>query len=67
MLLLKRAPYLVGIILLIYILKPSVFFKPNQKPRVYGLGYDEEGYKKTLFSMQFVIFLIAVLISMYIA
>jgi hypothetical protein len=50
---------LVGIIIFIYMLKPSIMFKPNGKMREYGLGYDNDGYKKTMYSMQTIILLVA--------
>lgn len=61
-----QIPYLFGIIIFIYIFKPSVFFKPNGKIRLYGLGYDDEGYKKTLYTFQFSI-IILVLLMYYIS
>lgn len=54
----NKIPYLFGIIILIYIIKPNLLFKPNGKLRMYGLGYDNEGYKKTLYSFHFIILLI---------
>jgi hypothetical protein len=56
----KRIPYLVGGILLIFLIKPVILFKPNGKPRLYGIGYDDEGYKKTLYTIQFVIIALVV-------
>ena len=58
--------YVIGAILLLYILKPILLFKPNGKPRLYGLGYDEEGYKKTLYTFQFVIIIIVLVVTLYI-
>jgi hypothetical protein len=55
-------PYLVGIILIIYLLKPNIFFKPNGKTRIYGLGYDDQGYKKTLYTFQFAIIIIVLML-----
>lgn len=55
--------YVVAITALLYALKPSVLFKPNGKPRVYGVGVDEEGYKKTLYTFQFAILIIAILFA----
>ena len=55
-------PYLVGIILIIYLLKPNIFFKPNGKTRIYGLGYDDQGYKKTLYTFQFAILIMALIV-----
>lgn len=55
--------YIIGITVAIYFLKPSIFFKPNGKPRVYGVGIDEEGYKKTLYTFQFALLIIAILFA----
>lgn len=52
-----RIPYLIGIIIAIYLLKPKLIFKDNGKARIFGVGYDDEGYKKTLYTFEFVIFL----------
>lgn len=54
----NKIPYLFGIILIIYIVKPNIIFKPNGKLRDYGVGYDNEGYKKTLYSFHFVILIV---------
>ena len=61
----RRIPYLLGIIVVLYTIKPSIIFKPNGKPRVYGIGYDEEGYKKTLYTFQFVVIIIVLLLIMF--
>lgn len=55
-------PYLLGIILILYLIKPNIFFKPNGKTRVYGVGFDEEGYKKTLYTFQFAIIIIVLIL-----
>lgn len=57
--------YIIGITILLYIVKPSIFFKPNGKPRVYGVGLDEEGYKKTLYTFQFALIIIAVVLVIW--
>ena len=54
----NKIPYLFGIIIIIYIVKPNILFKPNGKLRDHGLGYDSEGYKKTLYPFHFVILII---------
>lgn len=54
--------YVVLFILFIYWLKPNVLFKPNGKPREYGFGIDNEGYKKTLYNLHFIIILIIIII-----
>ena len=61
----RRIPYLLGIIVILYTVKPSIIFKPNGKPRVYGVGYDEEGYKKTLYTFQFVVIIIVLLLMVF--
>jgi hypothetical protein len=58
----RRLPYLIGIIALLYMLKPSILFKPNGKPRQYGVGYDDEGYKRTLYTFQLAIIVSVVFI-----
>jgi hypothetical protein len=59
----NKIPYLFGIIIIIYIVKPNILFKPNGKLRDYGLGYDHEGYKKTLYSFHFIILIIVLMLS----
>ncbi len=61
----KKIIYLFCIIIIIYITKPSILFKPNGKPRVYGIGYDYEGYKKTLYTFQFAIIIFSLLIHLF--
>lgn len=61
----RQIPYLLISIILIYIVKPNILFKPNGKPRVYGVGLDDEGYKKTLFTFQFIIIILALLVYHY--
>jgi len=58
----RQIPYLLGIIIILYIIKPNVLFKPNGKPRLYGIGYDDEGYRKTLYTFQFSIIILALFI-----
>jgi hypothetical protein len=45
-------------------MKPTLFFKPNGKPRQYGIGVDDEGYKKTLYTFQFAILILAVMLTL---
>jgi hypothetical protein len=52
----------VVVLLMFFYLKPSFLFKPNGKPREYGMGVDAEGYRKTVFSMHTVIIVIVVFI-----
>ena len=61
----RQIVYLISIVVLLFITKPPIVFKPNGKPRLYGFGYDDEGYKKTLYTFQFIIFIIALLVSVY--
>jgi hypothetical protein len=61
----KILPYLLGGILIFYLIKPSISFKPNGQLRNYGVGYDSDGYKKTLYTMHTIIILIAVLVYIY--
>ncbi len=61
----RRIPYIMGIIAALYLIKPSILFKPNGKPRDYGVGFDEEGYRKTLYTFQFVIIIAVLIIIKY--
>jgi len=61
----RRIPYLLGIIVVLYTIKPTILFKPNGKPRVYGVGFDEEGYKKTLYTFQFVVIIVVLLLMVF--
>lgn len=54
--------FIIFSIILYYVLKPSITFKPTHKLREYGFGYDSEGYRKTLFTMYNVIILIVLLV-----
>ncbi len=60
-----RIFYMIAIVILLYIVKPSILFKPNGKPRTYGIGYDEEGYKNTLYTFHFTILVVAILLTFY--
>jgi hypothetical protein len=62
----KILPYLLGIILIFYLVKPSISFKPNGQLRNYGFGYDSDGYKKTLYTMHNLIILLSVILYIYI-
>lgn len=46
----------------VYTIKPNIFFKPNRKLREYGIGYDNEGYKKTLYNLQFILILLIIIL-----
>jgi hypothetical protein len=59
----NKIPYVILLILIIYILKPNIIFKPNGKLREYGLGYDDEGYKKTLYTLHFIIIITVIILS----
>lgn len=62
----KILPYFLVTILLFYLIKPSISFKPNGQLRNYGLGYDSDGYKRTLYTMHTMIILFAVLFYIYV-
>lgn len=52
--------YIILFILINYIVKLPIFFKPNGKLREYGIGNDADGYGKTLYTFQFAIIIFAV-------
>lgn len=59
MILSKRVVSFLPIVLLIaallYFFKPELVFKSNGKMRESGFGTDSEGYKKTLFTFQWIL------------
>jgi len=55
-------PIILFFILFIFTVKPNMMFKPNGKLREFGLFYDNEGYKKTLYNFQFILFIFIVII-----
>lgn len=62
----KILPYLIGSIIVIYIIKPSIAFKPSGQLRSYGFGYDTDGYKNTLYTMPNLVIILTVLLYIYI-
>jgi hypothetical protein len=62
----KIIPYLVGIIIFFYIIKPSISFKPSGQLREYGFGYDSTGYKKTLYTAHNIILFLTIFLYVYI-
>ncbi len=58
----RLIPYLLGIILIIFIIKPLVLFKPNGQVRSFGIGLDTNGHKKTLYSLEFILIILILFI-----
>lgn len=58
-------PYLFSIIILIYVIKPNIAFKPNGQLRNFGFGFDNDSYKKSLFTMQNIIIFLTVILYVY--
>jgi hypothetical protein len=59
----RQIQYMIIIIVFLYYFKPTVCFKTNGKLRTHGVGKDDEGYKKTLYTFQFIIFMVAIVLS----
>jgi hypothetical protein len=55
-------PFIFFFILIVYSVKPNILFKPNGKLREFGLFYDNEGYKKTLYNFQFLLFIFVLIL-----
>lgn len=62
----RLLPYLIGSIIILYIVRPSISFKPSGQLRNYGFGYDSDGYKKTLYTLPILIIFLTVVLYMYI-
>jgi|APCry1669192647_1035423.scaffolds.fasta_scaffold13083_1 preprotein translocase subunit YajC len=58
------APLLIIFIVFVYTVKPNILFKPNNKLREYGIGYDNEGYKKSLYNLQLIIVIMILIFYM---
>lgn len=63
----NKIPYVIGIIAIIYMLKPNFIFKPNGMHREYGLGYDRDGYKRSIYSMHLVIIMVVVVVYLFVS
>ena len=57
--------YICAFIIIIYIIKPSIVFKEDNTLRDYGVGYDETGHKKSLYNLQFIIIIVALILSIF--
>uniref|UniRef100_A0A6C0DZL8 Uncharacterized protein n=1 Tax=viral metagenome TaxID=1070528 RepID=A0A6C0DZL8_9ZZZZ len=55
--------YFLFILVLIYAFKPLLFFTPDGSQRQYGMGFDDKGYKKTLYSINHAIVIIVFMLS----
>jgi len=51
---------LVGFIIVFYLVKPSVTFKPDGKLREFGVGYSKDGYRKTFLTLFNIILILTV-------
>jgi hypothetical protein len=59
--------YIIGILIVLYMVKPPMLFKPTGKLREYGFNYGSDGHRKTLLlSMHNVIIFTTVLLFLYI-
>lgn len=45
----------------LFTLKPNVLFKPNGNLRSYGVGYDIDGYKKSMFNIHLIIIIFIII------
>ena len=54
-------PYLFITIIILYLVKPNIAFTPDGRLRNFGYGLDENNYKKTLFTMQMIIFFLSII------
>lgn len=51
---------LVGFIIIFYLVKPSLTFKPDGKLREFGVGYSKDGYRKTFLTLFNIILILTV-------
>lgn len=50
---------LVSFIVIFYLIKPSITFKPNGTLREFGVGYSKDGYRKTFLTLLNIIILLS--------
>ena len=50
-----------GIMLTVYVVKPNVLFDEKKIVRAFGVGFNKEKERKTLFNLQMFVILIAIL------
>lgn len=55
---------LLMVITCIVFMKPNIIYRPDGQARSFGVGYDTEGYKKTLYNMPALIVL-AILVNLH--
>lgn len=60
-----NAMYLVGFILLLFVVKPTLLFKPDGKQRTFGVGTDDQGFKKTLYTIPVLIVVFVALVTTF--
>lgn len=59
-----RILLLILMIILVNLIKPGLIYKPNGKPREFGVGISDDKYKKTLFTLPVVITMLAIVVSL---
>ena len=60
----NKMAILVGIILLVFIIKPTIMFKSNGKLRAHGFGLDHEQEKKTIFTFHIFVIITTIVLTM---
>lgn len=50
----------VTVFLIVYFIKPKVFFQDDKNTRQFGVGYSRDKEKKTLFSLSIVVPILAI-------
>jgi hypothetical protein len=50
---------LISFIVVFYLIKPSITFKPDGTLREFGVGYSKDGYRKTFLTLLNIIILLS--------
>jgi hypothetical protein len=61
----QKIPILICLIVVVFIFKPKFIFKPDGEPRQYGFGYDDTGFKRTLYTPQLVVLILALIVWLF--
>ncbi|NDC95006.1 hypothetical protein EBZ38_04195 [bacterium] len=63
----KKILYIACLVSIVFLIKPSLAFKPNGTHREYGLGVDKEGYKRSIYTMPVFVVVIVVLVNKFVS
>lgn len=61
----QKITYVICLVVIVYLIKPSMAFKPNGQHREYGVGTDSTGYKRSIYTMPMFVVVIVILVHRF--